>query len=256
MTDKNPENMNGTWNKIFSYGFGGVGVGLSLLTILLVFIWLLSADGGGLGSRGHGADYFNWHPFLMSCAFLLFMTPATSAFEVCACCSSRHTNKLIHGALQSLAMLSITAGYIIIYDCHTNLSNTGLAKNMHSIAGYLTIAMVGLTYLMGFYLYAMKCGGTLRGELKPFHKRLGMMSLFMGFATMLMGWTENAVFGGLKGHHIVFPQVIVGLLIGTAVSVGFSIIKFVDKKDKDYSYYDSSPDAGNTNDVDFKVQLL
>eukprot|EP00483_Globobulimina_turgida_P001963 UN01965 len=189
---RSAENLDAVWTKVYSYGFGGMGILLSLTTMILIFIWILSTDGGSLGLRENTVttDYFNWHPFLMSIAFLFFMTPATSAFEVLSP-FSRNRNKTIHGILQSLAIICIVIGYIIIYDCHIILSDHGLATSMHSIAGYITISLCGCTFLMGLYLYVMKFGGSLRGELKPFHKRLGLMSLFMGYTTMLMGMTEK-----------------------------------------------------------------
>eukprot|EP01084_Bolivina_argentea_P254334 427556_1 len=247
---RSPENLNAAWTNIFSYGFGGFGVTLSLVTMILIFIWLLSSDGGGLGLRDNTAvttDYFNWHPLIMSIAFLLFMTPAASIFEIFSLCS-RNRNKQIHGLFQSLSIICIIIGYIIIYDCHTILSTHGLALSMHSIAGYITIGLCIITYIMGVYLYVLKLGGQLRGELKPLHKRLGIMSLFMGYSTMLMGMTEKA--NGLNGNSLILSQVIIGLLIGTCLCIGFSIIKFINKKHSDFKY------AIIPDDVDATVQLL
>lgn len=183
----------------------------------------------------------------MSAAFLLFMTPAASAFEVFSP-FSRGTNKQIHTILQTCAVLVIIVGYIIIYDCHAILTDHGLALSMHSIAGYITMSLVGLTYLMGFILYVLKLGGSLRGELKPFHKRLGTISLLMGYATILMGMTEKA--NSLIGSSLTFAQVIVGLVIGVALTFSFSIIKFVNKKDGQHKYV-AIPD-----DADTTVQLM
>merc|ERR1712013_98080 len=106
---------------------------------------------------------------------------------------------------------------------------------MHSIAGYMTMALVGLTYAMGLVLYVLKWGAELRGTLKPLHKRLGFMALLMGYATILMGMTEKA--NGMEGLTLQFTQVIVGLVVSAAVCVSFSVMKFVDKKDGgDFKY--------------------
>mmetsp|Transcript_56501 Transcript_56501/g.50834 ORF Transcript_56501/g.50834 Transcript_56501/m.50834 type:complete len:251 (-) Transcript_56501:242-994(-) len=246
---REPEELGARWSKIYSHGFGGFGVFLSLLTMSLLIIWIMTPDGGGLGLRQsvNTTDYFNWHPVLMGVAFLGLMTPATSAFETYSPLS-RSTNKNIHALLQTTAIIVITAGYIIIWDCHTVLGDHGLALSMHSIAGYMTMSLVGLTYLMGFVLYVLKFGGTLRGDLKPFHKRLGFLSLLMGYATILMGMTEKA--NSLTGNSLVFAQVIVGLTIGVALSISFSIVKFVDKKQADFKY------AAIPDDVDTTVQLM
>ena len=79
----------------------------------------MTPDGGGLGIRTNvvTTDYFNWHPVLMGVAFLGLMTPATSAFEVYSP-FSRGANKNIHASLQTIAIIVIAVGYIIIWDCH------------------------------------------------------------------------------------------------------------------------------------------
>ena len=238
---------------IYSYGFGGFGVFLSIISMILMFIWLLSPSGGGLGHRQEiiTLAYFNWHPFLMSLGFLIFMTPASSAFEVYAP-FSRNTNKRIHGALQTLAIVSIGAGYTIIYECHVVLSDHGLAQSMHSIAGYITISLVTITYAMGLILYAFKFGGSCRAEMKPLHKRLGLISLSLGFTTLMTGMTEKA--NTMTGGELVFCQVIVGLLVGTILCFSFSTAKFMDKgqivaKEVDFKYY-AIPDDADTTGVD------
>ena len=208
---------------------------LSLLSVVLIIVWLTSEDGGGLGQREDSvtAAYFNWHPLLMSIAFLALMTPATSAFEVYAP-FERNVNKNIHATLQTLAVVLVICGYAIIYDCHVGLGDAGLANSMHSIAGYLTMSFVGLNYGMAFVLYVLKMGGSLRGTLKPLHKRLGMLSLLMGYGTILMGMTEKA--NGSEGGTLVLTQVTVGLIVLTTLSVTFSIVKFVDKKGTEHKY--------------------
>ena len=136
------------------------------------------------------------------------------------------------------------AGYVIIYDCHMVLTSHGLALTMHSIVGYMTIALVLLTYLMGFTMYVMKWGGSLRRELKPLHKRMGMVSLMMGYMTILMGFTEKANgFATQEGSMgtLVFAQVIIGLVVATSIFVTFSVIKFADKKDAEKGDYKEIP---------------
>jgi len=234
-TIRKPENLTDDWRRVYSYGFGLGGILLSLLSMVLIIVWLTSEDGGGLGAREDSvtAAYFNWHPLLMSLAFLALMTPASSAFEVYAP-FQRNVNKNIHAALQTLAVVCVICGYAIIYDCHMGLGDAGLANSMHSIAGYMTMAFVGLNYAMAFVLYVLKMGGSWRGTLKPLHKRLGLLSLLMGYGTILMGMTEKA--NGSVGGTLVLTQVTVGLIVLTTLSVTFSIAKFVDKKEAVHKY--------------------
>ena len=112
----------------------------------------------------------------------------------------------------------------------------------------MTISLVGIAYLMAFIMYVLKLGGSLRGELKPLHKRLGIISLLMGFATILMGMTEKANI--YTGWTLQFGQFIIGLVIGIALCITFSVIKFVDKKDG----HQYKPLVHPTNDT--TVQLI
>merc|ERR1719216_511969 len=96
------------------------------------------------------------------------------------------------------------------------------------------MAMVATTYLMGFFLYVLKFGGSLRGTLKPLHKRMGYVSWMLGFVALLMGMAEKA--NGSSGATLVLTQVIVGLVVFTAVFVSFAIVKFEDKKEGEIKY--------------------
>jgi len=248
-TIRNPEKLEKGWSTAYTFGCGGTGIFISLLALVLVIVWLCSEDGGGIDVRessGVTAGYFNWHPLMMCVAFLGLMTPASSAFEVLSVISPRPINKNVYAILQTMAIISITAGYCVIWDCHTVLSDTGLANSSHSIVGYITIALVGVTYLMGFVLYVLKWGGSLRGTLKPLHKRLGYVSWMMGFVALLMGLSEKA--SGATGATQVLTQVIVGLVVFTAVFVSFAIVKFEDKKEGDVKYK-PIPDAADDTTV-------
>merc|ERR1712129_152125 len=128
---------------------------------MVIVIRLCTEDLGGFGLRQRvvTAEYFNWHILMMTMAFLLFMTPAVAAFEIFEL--SRDRNKQIHKYLQTFALVCMIAGYVIIYDCHSVLSDHGLALSTHSIIGYIAIALVTSTYVMAFALYVLKFGGSL-----------------------------------------------------------------------------------------------
>eukprot|EP01083_Nonionella_stella_P040131 109090_1 len=251
-TIRNPENLDNQWGKIFQFGFGRGGMALSVLAWVLLVIWLSSDALGGFAARTSvlTGGYFNLHILFMSIAFLMFMTPASAAFETFG--FARNRNKQIHGWFQTLAVICITVGYIIIYDCHMVLTDKGLANTMHAIVGYLTISLVGITYSMGFVLYVLKRGGHWRGDLKPLHKRLGMISLMSGYAAILMGLTEKTYSSGFEGSTLILAQVIVGLVVGTSICVSFSIVKFVDKKEGIAYKPIPNPTHGNTTTVHLK----
>ena len=99
---------------------------------------------GGLGARSNVVtkEYFNWHPFLMATAFLLFMAPAVVSFEMYPL--ARHTNKNIHSTLMLGALIAAFAGLAIILDCHNNLTSTGSFLTLHGSVGLFTLIVLAL----------------------------------------------------------------------------------------------------------------
>merc|ERR1712228_76788 len=86
-------------------------------------------------------------------------------------------------------------------------------------------------------MYVLKWGGSLRGTLKPLHKRMGLTEKANGFAKS----AETM-------KSLVFAQVIIGLVVATSVCVTFSVVKFVDKKEAENGYKEipsNAEDNGN-----------
>merc|ERR1711971_818096 len=135
-------------------------------TILISFItwcmfvgWIMSDERDGLGARQNTLtqSYFNWHPFLMSSTFFLFLTPAVLSFEVCTC--SRATHKKLHGFINTFAIISVICGVYIILDCHQNLHDDPIINpSIHSIAGYMSFSLLCIVYLIGLIFYGIGYG--------------------------------------------------------------------------------------------------
>ena len=230
-TSRTPENPTNFWAKVFKYDFGIFSVFVSLAAWVICVVWLFNEDMGGLGSRSNVVtkEYFNWHPFLMSTAFLLFMTPAVVSFEMYP--FSRHTNKNIHSILMTGAIISSFGGLAIILDCHNNLTNTGSFLTLHGCVGLFTLIILGINYIGAFVMYVIKLGGSLRGTLKPLHKRLGLLTILMGLTTIAIGVQEKADKGGLTGDALKMTYAIGILVYATIGGTVFTIAKFSDKAD-------------------------
>eukprot|EP01083_Nonionella_stella_P116017 344459_1 len=225
---------------------------VSLITWLMFVGWLLSEDGGGLGDREDTVttSYFNWHPFLMSATFFLLITPSVLAFELSTVQTLRHRSKKVHTFLHTLAFISITLGLYIILDCHLNLQPNGeLFEDIHAICGYITFVLFCVTYLGGACLYGLSCGSIeLRQNAKPYHKRLGTLTLFCGYATCLLGLAEIA------HEHMELAQLMAGFVFLTMMGVVFTLVKFVDKSNPiAYEVTDASDHDDHTED-DLVVQ--
>merc|ERR1719461_882393 len=168
---------------------GRITIVISIITWCLFLGWILSAEAGGLGPRYNvlTASYFNWHPFLMTSTFFLFMTPAVLSFEILP--FHRSINKRVHGTLNSLSFISVICGLYIILDCHQNLHTPPIVNSsIHSICGYMTFSLLMIVYLIGFILFGIGCGSDeLKKTAMPYHKRLGAVVLFCGYVTILSG---------------------------------------------------------------------
>jgi len=238
MSIREPEDVDPRWTKIFQQNFGTLAIGGSFVTFVCIIIWLnLSQLGSGFGTRqssGVTIQYFNWHPLLMSMAFLIFMTPAVLSFEIFP--YPRHANKLLHGFCNTLALLSAFAGFAIILDCHNNLSSVGSFHSVHGCVGLVVLSIFAINYLLAFVLYALQWGGTLRAKLKPLHKRLGFCVITLGFMNMTLGIFEQELKRNLKGPTHQFTHAIAIACVVTLIAVIFTLVKFIDKKDLDPKY--------------------
>ena len=230
-TVRAPENPTAMWSNVFRYDFGTFTLVMSVASWIVTVVWLFNGQMGGLGARSNVVtkEYFNWHPFLMATAFLLFMAPAVVSFEMYPL--ARHTNKNIHSVLMGGALVAAFAGLAIILDCHNNLTDTGSFLTLHGSVGLFTLIILALNYIGGFVMYVLKLGGTLRGSLKPLHKRLGLLTILMGMATISVGVQEKADKGGLYGGALEMTYAIGILVYATIGGVVFTVAKFSDKAD-------------------------
>jgi len=219
------------WKKVFQFGFSCMGYVLALVSYSLVIYWLSSDKLGGFGKRGNTvtAHYFNWHPFCMSTAFLVFISASVLSFEVLP--FARRYNKTIHALLNTFAFIGMIAGFYIIYDCHNNLSSVGSFHTVHGCVGLTIIIIATINYLLGFVFYLLKIGGNLRGNLKPLHKRIGLCVLIYGFGNIALGLLEQELKKSLTGHIHQLTNAIAVMVILSAMCIVFSLVRFVDKKD-------------------------
>jgi len=226
------ETVDDNWKRIFRFEFGTLAVLGSLISFIMLVFYLNDTGGWTLRTLVLTREYFDWHPLLMGIAFLLFMTPAVLSFEVFP--FVRHTNKNIHGLLNTLGFVAAIAGFAIILDCHQNLSTKGSFHTLHSAVGVTTLGFYFINLSLAIILYVMGCGGSLRGSLKPLHKRLGFLTILCGYSTICIGLMEDSLtkFGDARRLSYAIG---IGVYL-TAAGVIFSICNFIEKKDVNADY--------------------
>jgi len=204
-----------------------VGILSSVTACVLVAVILHESGGWSSRNENWTEGYQNWHPLLMSLAFLILMSPAVLAFEMLP--FRRHINKSIHGLLNILSLCAAICGFSIIIDSQ-NIGEFGHFHSVHSLSGLATLCIFSINAIMAIILYVFKIGGSLRSILKPIHKRLGIWTLICGYSTMVAGMQEYASFGisgdaDMCAHA--FP-IMAYLGLGGII---FNVCKFIDKND-------------------------
>eukprot|EP01084_Bolivina_argentea_P043758 80584_1 len=161
ISERNPENLNERWTRIFRYVCGVLGVSSSLLAFYLFYGWVnLNHKGGtnGLVWRTpdkaiHPRGYINYHVLSMATSFLLLMAPSMVTLEVFPV--ERHTNKDIHNYLNTLALLFGLGGLGIAIDYNKGKAIT----SVHAVVGYFALALLTCNFLGGFTMYVWGKGG-------------------------------------------------------------------------------------------------
>jgi len=228
MSIRDPETVDDNWKRIFRWEFGTITLLGAIVSFILLVVYL--DHSGGWSPRGPTLtrEYFDWHPLLMGISFLLLMTPAILSFEVFP--FARHTNKNIHGYLNSLGFIAAICGLAIILDCHQNLSNKGSFHTLHSYVGISTLIFYFINLTIAFILYVLGIGDTLRATLKPLHKRLGLLTVMCGYATICVGLMEDSATKQKDLQKYTFA-IGIGVYL-TMAGIIFSVCKFMDKKDE------------------------
>jgi len=150
-------------------------------SIVIVSIWVYEL--GGLGSTDH--ELFNWHPLLMTLAYMLFMTEGVLAY---VCLDGSHSEKkIIHLILQACSLFFSLLGVYVVFDFHAENKYPDL-YSVHSWVGLLTIFLFGLQFLGGFMtFYRSQATVQRRQEFLPYHKFLGAVTVGCAYGAMMLG---------------------------------------------------------------------
>ena len=176
------------------------------------------------------------------------------SFEADALSRGRSFNKYIHGVLNTLALIGISAGLYIILDCHITLNpeHPGLMNKIHSVCGWICFALFWFDYLLAAWLYGVGVGSDETKQMAmAYHKRIGILTLFSGYTSILLGLVET-----IDLHDMRVGQLMAGFVILTMGGVICSVIKFSDKKKRIAQYQPTDiedPDDQRTDYQDIEI---
>lgn len=147
-----------------------------------------------------GSSLFSWHPFLMTLAFLFFMTEAILLFSPHGSPVRKLAHKTkgrIHWVLQCLCVTCAAAGLVVIV-YNKDLNGKPHLTSWHGLFGLITMCVVGLQSLAAVPLiYHSLAKGWSLAKLKRYHAASGLVTYLFGSGTLLLGlcsaWFTAAV---------------------------------------------------------------
>ena len=152
------------------------------------------------------------------------------SFEIDLFSRGRSFNKYIHATFNTLALFGISGGLYIILDCHITLNpeHPGLMNKVHSASGWICFALFWIDYLLAAWLYGIGVGSVeLKKAAMAFHKQIGILTLFTGYTSILMGLVET-----IDVVNVRIGQLMTAFVFLTMFGVICTVIKFSDKKQR------------------------
>ena len=140
--------------------------------------------------EGNPYHYFNWHPLLMTLAFVLFYLYGAVAYRLLPP-SLGITRKWIHGTVMCTATSLSIGGVVAVFRYHDAVGDPNL-YTLHSIVGLATVVLFALQFFCGLYFFALQKNGALRARMIAAHRMVG---------TMLGAFTAGAILTGVMDEQ-------------------------------------------------------
>jgi len=188
---------------------------LQVLIGLFLSIWVFGYL-GGVSFSAHVTDeetgandtfgIFNWHPLLMTLAFVGVMTEAILTYSsplIHISGDNRLLKKYVHGGLHLVAVVLTVLGIVAAIQSHTLKKPMAMANfySTHSFLGILTCFMMVGQVVLGCMAYMFpQWSLSERQAFSPVHKFFGGATFCVGMATLMVGLQEKTTFLQLVKH--------------------------------------------------------
>lgn len=190
------------------------GVQIAIVALIIVWVALLGGVRFTPTPQGDGNDtglLFNWHPLLMTLAFVVCMGEAVLAYKAPLLkLPDRPARKAWHVAMHTSALVLGSLGITAAIQSHTLKRPKPIPNfySTHSFLGLLVCFIVIGQGSLGILAFiAPKWSVQTRQEFGPIHAFSGLFVLITGIATMGVSWSPsefNFVFNTLKHCHSMF----------------------------------------------------
>uniref|UniRef100_A0A914YXJ1 Cytochrome b561 domain-containing protein n=1 Tax=Panagrolaimus superbus TaxID=310955 RepID=A0A914YXJ1_9BILA len=162
-------------------------------TMFISLVTWIFGHAGGVGFQDEPKLEFNFHPMLMSFAFIFINGEAITLYRGCRYVAKKRT-KAAHGILQFSGLILASFGLKAAWDSH-NYEAKPIPNlySFHSWMGITTFSIFILQFLGGFLTYALPYASMdLRKKAMPYHRLGGIVILLMTLTSAMLGYSEKA----------------------------------------------------------------
>ncbi|KAL4113101.1 hypothetical protein QTP88_016787 [Uroleucon formosanum] len=186
-------------------------IGLTL--IFYVYNWIVQYRGGF--SVTEPKIIFNWHPLLMTIAFIYLFANSILHYRTFQNNTKQKLKKqhaFIHCCILILIVVAVFAAFVSHQYATPPIPNL---YSLHSWLGVVTITMFLSQLIIGFWCFLYPGVATRhRATLAPYHVFFGIAIFILAVATAVLGVCEKIIFSLDKQYKLLPTEGVLGNILG------------------------------------------
>ncbi|XP_001950854.1 cytochrome b561 [Acyrthosiphon pisum] len=186
-------------------------IGLTL--IFYVYNWIVQYRGGF--SITEPKIIFNWHPLLMTIAFIYLLANSILHYRTFQNNTKRklkNQHALIHGCILILIVIAGFAAFVSHQYAKPPIPHL---YSLHSWLGVLTIVMFLSQLFSGLWCFLYPGAAKQHREtLAPYHVFFGISIFILAVATAVLGFCEKIIFSLDKQYKLLPAEGVLGNILG------------------------------------------
>ncbi|KAE9524743.1 hypothetical protein AGLY_014793 [Aphis glycines] len=186
---------------------------IGLILIYFVYYWIVQYRGGF--SFTEPKIIFNWHPLLMTIAFLYLFANAILHYRTFPNNTKqklKNQHALIHGCILILIVL---AGFAAFVSHQYGKPQIPHLYSLHSWLGVITIIMFLSQLISGLWCFLYPGVAVQHREtLAPYHVFFGIGIFILAVATALLGFCEKIIFALSDKYKLLPAEAVLGNILG------------------------------------------
>eukprot|EP01147_Barroeca_monosierra_P010616 gene10616-2738_t len=169
--------------------YNAVVVRLLYVAYFILFGFLVSWTQQRFSTLGDATISFNYHPLLMSIAWVFCSTEAALSFRSPGN-AKRQKRKLYHATMNFISFGFSISGIVIVFLNHQQKKSNHLSTQ-HSWIGLATAVCMTVQFLLGYFAFYVSNHQQWKLYVLEFHKFVGAMTYISALFTISLGLFNN-----------------------------------------------------------------